>query len=97
MVLVVLSLIGLTVLVLRSIRLYRTARTGMDRLQGPVDGINTGLADAEKRVGALTHGQGDLAGAIERVGAQTGELKLLLQYASRAINVIRAPFRYLGK
>ncbi len=97
LVLVVLCLIGLTVLIVRTIGLVRTARTGMDRVQGPVNVINTGLADAERRVATLAEGQGDLTGAIEKVSGQTGELKVLLQYASRSLNVIRAPFRYLGK
>jgi hypothetical protein len=97
LVLVVCIVIGLAVLIARTIGFVRTTKTGIDRVSGPIDGISAGLSDAEQRVGALTTRSGDLTDTIETVGAQTSELRVLLSHASRAIDILRAPFRYLGR
>lgn len=97
LVLVACIVIGLVVLIARTIGFVRTTKTGIDRVSGPIDGISAGLSDAERRAGALTTHSGDLTDTIETIGAQTGELRVLLGHASRAIDVLRAPFRYLGR
>lgn len=95
--LIALVIVGVLVLVLRSIRLMRVARSGRRQVDVPVQAISTGLADAERRVGTLTAGQQELTEALDRVGAHTGELRVLLDHAGRALSVLRAPFRYLGR
>lgn len=95
--LIALVIVGVLVLVLRSIGLMRVARSGRRQVDVPVQAISTGLADAERRVETLTAGQQDLTEALDRVGTHTGELRVLLDHAGRAISVLRAPFRYLGR
>lgn len=97
MVLIALVIVGVIVLVVRGLGLARVARDGMRRVDRPVQEISTGLAAAERRVGTLTDGQGDLTDALDRVGAHAGELRVLLDHAGRALSVLRAPFRYLGR
>ena len=96
-VLIALVIVGVIVLVLRSIGLVRAARNGRRQVDRPVESISTGLADAERRVGTLTAGQQDLTDALERLTVHTGELRVLLDHAGRALSVLRAPFRYLGR
>lgn len=95
--LIALVIVGVLVLVLRSIGLMRVARSGRRQVDVPVQAISTGLADAERRVETLTAGQEELTEALDRVGTHTGELRVLLDHAGRAISVLRAPFRYLGR
>lgn len=95
--LIALVIVGAIVLILRSIVLMRVARSGMRRVDVPVQAISTGLADAERRVATLTAGQHELTEAFDRVGTHTGELRVLLDHAGRALSVLRAPFRYLGR
>jgi hypothetical protein len=97
LVLIACIVIGLVVLITRTVGFVRTTKTGIDRVSAPIDGISAGLSDAERRAGTLTNRSGDVSDALEAVGAQTGELRVLLGHASRAIDVLRAPFRYLGR
>ena len=92
-----LVIVGAIVLVLRSIGLVRAARNGRRQVDLPVQSISTGLADAERRVGTLAAGQQELTDALDRVTVHTGELRVLLDHAGRALSVVRAPFRYLGR
>lgn len=95
--LVALVIVGAVVLVVRSLGLVRAARAGRRQVDTPVQAISTGLADAERRVGTLTSEQAELTEALDRVGARTNELRVLLDHAGRALAVLRAPFRYLGR
>ena len=97
LILVALVIVGTTVLVIRAIGLVRAANAGRKAVDPPVQMISKGLADAERRVGNLTDGQGELTEALDRVGAHTGELRVLMDHAGRALSVLRAPFRYLGR
>ncbi len=97
LVLVVLVLAGLALLVLRAVGLARTAKAAQKRVDEPVRAISDGLARAEHRVTRLTAEQEQLTGAIERVGVQAGELGQLLGVAGKALSVLRAPLKYLGK
>ena len=95
--LVVLIIVGVVVVAVRALGLYRTARTGMRRVDEPVKRLSSGLADAERRAGAIADGQGDLGAAMDAVTARTAELRVLMDHAGRAFAVLRAPFRYLGR
>ncbi len=97
LVLAALAAAGLAILAVRAIGLVRVARAGMRTLEQPVAGINDGLADAERRMGVIVAGQDELAVALDRVGAHAGELRVLLDHVTRALGVLRAPFRYLGR
>lgn len=96
-VLVALAVAGLTVIVVRGLRLYRTAKAGMRTIEAPVSYINAGLADAERRMGVIAVDQEELTVALDRVSASTDELRFLLDHANRAFGVLRSPFRYLGR
>jgi hypothetical protein len=96
-VLVALAVAGLTVLVVRGLELSRTARAGMSTLEQPVAAINDGLADAERRMDVIAAGQEELTVALDRVGVQTGELRIMLDHVARAFEVLRSPLRYLGR
>lgn len=97
LVLVALVIVGAVVLLIRSMALVRVATAGRRRVETPVQAISTGLADAERRVGTLAAEQEELTKALDRVGAHAGELRVLMDHAGRALSVLRAPFRYLGK
>ncbi len=96
-VLAALTLVGVVVLAVRAFILNRVARSSMSRVDAPVREITTGLADAERRVGAIADGQAELTTAIDRVASHTGELRVLMDHAGRALAVLRSPFRYLGR
>lgn len=96
-ILVVLVVVGLMILFRQALTLSRTAKEAQRRVEGPVAGISSGIADAERRVGMIADGQVELEQAIERVGARTDELRFLVDTAGRAIEVLRSPFRYVGK
>ena len=92
-----LAVAGLAMLATRAIGFVRATRAGMRTLEQPVAGINDGLADAERRMGVIVAAQDELTVALDRVGAHAGELRVLLDHVTRALGVIRAPFRYLGR
>jgi len=96
-VLVALAVAGLTVLVVRGLELSRTARAGMHTLEQPVAGINDGLADAERRMDVIVAGQEELTVTLDRVGVEARELRVMLDHLGRAFEVLRSPFRYLGR
>ena len=95
--LIALVIVGAVVLTVRSLGLVRAARTARRQVDTPVQEISTGLADAERRVGTITAEQVELTEALDRVGAHANELRVLLGHAGRALAVLRAPFRYLGR
>ncbi len=97
LVLVALVLAGLAVLAVRGLRLYRESKAQMRRVQQPVATLTSGIADAERRVGRITAGSDDLSASLERVGADTAELRVLVKHASEALRSLRAPLRYLGR
>ena len=97
LVLAALAAAGLAVLALRALGFVRAARAGMRTVEQPVAGISDGLADAERRMGVIVAGQDELTVALDRVGTHAGELRVLLDHATRALGVLRAPFRYLGR
>jgi len=97
LVLVALIVTGLAVLAVRTIRLVRTSRSQLRRVEQPMATISAGIEDAERRVGAITSEGEDLSAALDRVSAHTGELRVLVDHAGRALATLRAPFRYLGR
>lgn len=96
-VLVALAVAGITIAIVRGVRLARTARAGMRTIEPPVAVINDGLADAERRMAVIAAGQEELTLALDRVSAKTVELGIQLDHVKRAFAVLRSPFRYLGR
>lgn len=96
-ILVVLVVIGIALLIVRSLGLFRAAKAAQARVDVPIRAISAGLQSAERRVGALQDHQGDLTTTVERVGVQTSELQRLLGIAGGAVKILRAPLKYLGK
>jgi len=96
-VLVVLVVVGVVVLAHRALTLQRTAESAQKRVEPHLAAINAGLADAERRADAIASSQADLEVAMTRLEEKAGELRLLIDHAARAMSVLRAPFRYLGR
>ena len=96
-VLVLLVIIGLALLIVRALGLFRAAKTAQTRVGGPIRAISTGLQSAEQRVSDLQAHQEDLTATVERVGVQATELQRLLGIAGSALKILRPPLKYLGK
>jgi hypothetical protein len=97
LILVLLVIVGIALLVVRVLGLFRAAKAAQARVDVPIRAISSGLQTAEQRVGALQDHQGDLTATVERVGEQASELQQLLGIAGGALKVLRAPLKYIGK
>lgn len=97
LVLIALVVVGLAVLAVRAVGLWRVARDAQRRVDEPVKAISGGLEQAQGRLDRLTAHQEQLTGTVERVGVQANELGRLLGVAGKAISVLRAPLKYIGK
>ncbi len=92
-----LVVIGLVVVALRGLVLWRATKRARGEIDPRVTTLTASVDQAQVRVDGLTRAQGDLMATIERVQASTTELGVLVSTAGRAITVLRAPLKYLGR
>ena len=95
--LAILVVVGLTLITVRSISLYRTVRGSTKTVDPHVATLTQSIGQAEGRVAGITANQEELSATIERVSAQTQELGRLVSVASTALAVLRSPIKYFGR
>lgn len=95
--LVALVVVGLVVLAIRGLVLWKATKSVRGEIDPRVATLTSSVDQAQRRVDGLTRAQGDLTDTIARVQASTGELGRLVSTAGRAVSVLRAPLKYLGR
>ena len=93
----VLVIVGITVAVVRGIRLYRTAMWAQGIAAEHVAVISAEAARAQATMDRVNENQAILQANLESLAAQLALAKALASHASDAIAVLRAPLRYLGR
>jgi len=95
--LIVLVLIGLAILAVRGLALWRATKRSRSLVDPRVATLTASVDQAQRRVDGITRNQDDLLTTLDRVQESTRELSDLASTAGRAVAVLRAPLKYLGR
>ncbi|MEW6583234.1 MAG: hypothetical protein AB1416_10795 [Actinomycetota bacterium] len=93
----VLVIVGVAVAAIRGIVLYRVARRAQRRVGEYVAVLSAEAERAQTAMARVTQEQADLAREVESLRARLALAQILARHAGRAVAVLRAPMRYLGR
>jgi len=95
--LVALVVIGVILVVLRGLALWRTVREAQAEVEPRMAQIDAGVVQFEQGIQRIEQHQVALNDAVKRLDEQATELRLVTMRLFAAVNALRAPLRYLGR
>lgn len=93
----VVVIVGLVIMVVRGVVLYRVAKRAQGRVAEHVAVLTAESDRAQAGLERVTQGQEELTRELDRLGARLAVAKVLSRHVADAMAILRAPLKYLGR